>query len=574
MSLKLEKPTTSVHPGLPQSVPAVAGNAKACSLFFALLASSLTISALLFFLWTWHWPLVGDSSGLHYLVFLMGRGWAPYGQLGDQQFPGAYLVEFAAMHLFGMRSLGWRLFDFTLMACAASAFFALTRPAQPVTDPLVTTPPQSPSIPPVSPAQIHPSWLPGLFAASLFILIHGRDGLSQGGQRDLTMAVLLVLGAAFLAQAARRQSIWPSVLFGLFSGLAWSIKPTVFPLSLAQLALVCSGLRRSRSPWIGLAASAAAASFVAPAMALAFLLREHAFSAFLDGFKGFVPYYTSLGHRPFFYVLTHSLSPILPLVVTWLVVLALATLDRPRPIHWNRNWERKLLVTGAIFAFADCVMQTRALPYYRYPLLAFLLPLMALDLFRALEPRAIPVTIRPLRRRATVALAGLAVSFGGFFLAPQSAVLIHRYRWWQTSFITSLEHNLNALGGPALSHHIQFLDSTSGCPNVFYRMRLEPASGVLADYVLLGKSSIPIVRQTRQQFAHDIFPNPPQVIVVSSPLFMDNLENFGKLSRWPELETFLATRYTLAVQWSPTHTERWWSREEYPDSYRIYTLRP
>ena len=44
-----------------------------------------------------------------------------------------------------------------------------------------------------------------------------------------------------------------------------------------------------------------------------------------------------------------------------------------------------------------------------------------------------------------------ALAVGGLFLVPQSAILIHRYRWWQTDFITSLEQNLTALGGPALS---------------------------------------------------------------------------------------------------------------------------
>ena len=572
MSLTLAKGEPSGPSGqqpclLPQ--PAIK---NPCRLFHALLACSLAVSALLFFLWTWRWPLVGDSSGLHYLVFLMGRGWAPYRQLGDQQFPGAYMVEFAAMHIFGIGSLGWRLFDFALMALAASAFFALTRPAQP--DSVLPGPTPSKPISTRAATPIDTGWLPGLFAAALFILAHGRDGLSQGGQRDLSMAVLLVLGASFLAQSVRRHSIPYSALFGLLSGLAFSIKPTVLPLSFAQLALVCFGLRRSRAPWVGHAAWATAAFLVAPALALCFLLREHALRAFLDGFKGFVPYYTSLGHRPFTYVLIHSLSPVLPLVIAWLAVLALRASGHPRTIDWKRHWERKLLVTGAIFAFVDCIMQARALPYYRYPLLAFLLPLVALDLFRALAVPATPFTSHPLSRRAAPALAYLAVGFGGFFLAPQSAILIHRDRWWETSFITSLERNLYALGGPALSRHIQFLDSTSGCPNVFYRMRLEPASGVLADYVLLGRSSIPIVRQTRRQFAHDIFPDPPRVIVVSSPLFMDTLGNFGKLTRWPELEAFLATRYNLAVQWSPTHTERWWSREEYPDSYRIYTLRP
>jgi hypothetical protein len=215
------------------------------------------------------------------------------------------------------------------------------------------------------------------------------------------------------------------------------------------------------------------------------------------------------------------------------------------------------------------VVQARALPYYRYPLLAFLLPLMALDFTHILAKRSAP---------AARLLALAALSFAGFFLAPQSALLIHRYRWWETDFISSLEHNLDALGGPQLSHHIQCIDTNTGCGNVLYRMRLEPESGVLSDFFLFGAQPTaanvaPVVRQTRQQFSRDLLRDPPKVLVVTSYLYLDGSEHFLKLDSWPAFESFLADRYTLETEWSPTRTARWWSREETPASYRIYVLR-
>ncbi len=84
-------------------------------LFRVALAASLSVSALLFFVWSWRWPLVGDASLIHYIGWLIGRGWAPYRQIGDMNMPGSYLIEMAAMHLFGMGDLAWRLFDFALM---------------------------------------------------------------------------------------------------------------------------------------------------------------------------------------------------------------------------------------------------------------------------------------------------------------------------------------------------------------------------------------------------------------------------------------------------------------------------
>jgi thiamine transporter ThiT len=588
-------------------------------LFRAALAVSLTVSALLFFLWSWRWPLVGDASLIHYIGFLIQRGWAPYRQLGDMNMPGSYLIEIAAMRLFGMGDVAWRLFDFTLLTLAAAAFFVVTKtPGAPfvtVSSSRVGSNNQNPGAPSqtASPSEVgsdnrspgapsfaflrrvgsHDRRLAALFASSLFILIHGRDGLAEGGQRDLTMAVLLIAATAFLFVAVRKRSTAAAIAFGLFSGIAATVKPTSLPLTLAQLALALYALRiagssneqrRTKNEQRLLAASASAAYLLAPTLALVFLLHEHALAAFLAGFHGIVPYYASLGHRPFGFVLLHSISPLLPLVLIWLFVLALS----PSLRHWARDWERAALLAGVLFGLLNCAIQARGLPYYRYPLLAFLLPLMAIDFARAFDSARILgapfVTASSSRVGPTIAaktLAILALAFGGFFLAPQSAILIHRYQWGNTEFITSVQQNLNALGGPSLSGRIQCIDSISGCGNVLYRMRLEPATGVLSDFFLFGAISdqqppdqIPILRDTRAQFLAAMLAHPPQVIVVTSHLHIDGPDNFQKLARWPAFAQFLDGRYTLQTQWSPTRTARWWSREETPASYRIYVLRP
>ncbi len=595
-------------------MPLASARVEPARLFRLALAAGLTVSALLFFLCSWRWPLVGDSALIHYIGFLIQRHWAPYRQLGDMNMPGSYLIEIAAMHLFGMGALAWRLFDFTLLGIATAAFFLLTAnlggPSFPASSERVGS-------------------LAALFASSLFILIHGRDGLSEGGQRDLTMAVCLLAATAFLFLAVRKRKLWPAAAFGLLSGIASTIKPTTLPLTLAQLALalyalnkiqgesvvpetvIPSGARRAKSGvpgelarwggksgvsgelarWGGksrdpriflLVISATLAYVIAPILALIFLVRERALAAFLAGFHGIIPYYASLGHRPLSFVLLHSISPLLPLVLLWLGILVLL---RPQ-----LDWERAALLAGVAFGLLNCVVQQRALPYYRYPLLVFLLPLMAIDFTRALRPGPNPsagapfvtaLSSRVRSDRAAKYLAAVALAFAAFFLAPQSAVLIHRYRWWETDFISSLQQNLSALGGSSLSGHIQCIDSISGCGNVLYRMRLQPSTGVLSDFLLFGAASdrqppetIPIIRQTRAQFSAAILARPPQVIVVTSHLHMDGPDNFQKLSRWPAFAGFLATRYTLQTEWSPSRTARWWSREETPASYRIYVLRP
>ena len=508
------------------------------------IACSLLVSTALYLLWSRHWPLVGDAALIHYIGFLIQHGMAPYRILGDMNMPGSFLIEIAAMHVFGGGSPAWRCFDLSLLLLAALAVTLLTRSR---------------------------GWFPPVFAACLFALLHGRDGLAEGGQRDLTMAVCLLAATALLVIAIERESprrvFFAAAGFGLLSGLALTIKPTALPLSLAQLAVAASVLqRRSRAPGSGslsprLLLAAAFAMLIAPAAALAFLLRQHALGAFLHGLHTVVPYYASLGHRPFGFLLLHSISPLLPLVLLWLGVLAL---NRP-----PMDWRRCLLFCGVAFGLISYLLQARGLPYYRYPLLAFLLPLLALDLTAALD--LLPSSA--MRPRLAAVLAFAALCIGGLFLGPQSAVLTHRYRWWETDFISSLQQNLDRLGGPSLSGHVQCIDSISGCGATLYRMRLVPATGVLSDFLLFGPDQVPAVRETRSTFQQQVEAQPPQVIIVSSWLHMDGPDNYAKLQRWPWFEQFLASSYQLETDWHPTRRTRWWSREEIPASYRIYVLR-
>ena len=543
----------------------MSGTRQVIRFFWTALGVSLGVCGLLYFPLTWHWPLVGDASLIHYIAFLIGRGWAPYRQLGDMNMPGSYLVELAAMHVFGPGALAWRLFDFAVCLGGGVAMLA---------------------------ACGRRKWQAALLAASLFVLIHGRDGLAQGGQRDLTMAVCLLAATACLLAVARRGSAAAAAGFGVLSGLAVTIKPTAVLLTLLQTAILWSATTPERKRWppgrMRYLVGAAGGWLIAPALCIAFLVREHSLGAFVAGFRGIVPYYATLGHRPLLYVLTHSLSPIEPLVALWLIELLL------RRHSWRvyLDLPHRLLLAGVLFGLVNCIVQHRALPYYRYPLLAFLLPVIALDLFAAAkewvgagnsyEAESASVTgnvARPAGRAAgVVALAGL--TFAGFFLAPQSAVLISRYRWYQTEMLDSLEHNLQTLGGAALSGRVQCIDSVSGCGTVLYRMRLEPATGILSDFLLFGNTTdalppeeIPIIRETRAELLAKIQSRAPEVMVVTSHLHMTGPEDYGKLARWPELERILATRYTLAEDWRPARRERWWSREEYPAGYRIYVLR-
>ena len=504
---------------------------KVLHLFRLTLAIVLTVCTVLFVVWSRHWPLLGDASIIHYLSFLIEHGMAPYRDIHEMSFPGTFLIEIAGMHVFGPDALAWRIFDFALLIVAAVSFRLVTSRA---------------------------GWFPAIFAATLLALVHGRDGLPQGGQRDLTMAVLLVAATAAITLAVRYRSIAAWTSFGLLAGIVLTIKPTAIPLSVAQAIIAIYVLRKRGDTVLKPVATASLATLAFPAVALAFLIRENAVAAFWDNLRGLVAYYAGLGHKSLGFLLVHSISPLMPLVIMWLVVLVLI---RPR-----LDWERVLLLSGVAFGLLSYVIQARGFPYYRYPLLAFLLPLMALDFTEALPfPNSHLV-----ERKIAGALAIIALAVGGLFLGPQSALLIHRYRWWQTDLNSSLEQNLNRLGGPALSGHIQCVDSISGCMTTLYKMRLVQPTGIVMDFPLFGDDRVRVVQEARAEFREKIFEKPPSVLVISSALYVDGPGDYQKLARWPQFTDFLAANYTLDTDWHPTRLQRWWSREEFGPSYRIY----
>ena len=57
---------------------------------------------------SWRWPLLGDAPLMHYVVFLMQHGMAPYRDIVDLNQPGTYAVG-AAVMWFGKGALAWRV---------------------------------------------------------------------------------------------------------------------------------------------------------------------------------------------------------------------------------------------------------------------------------------------------------------------------------------------------------------------------------------------------------------------------------------------------------------------------------
>jgi hypothetical protein len=499
----------------------------------------LIACSLVFVGMTRRWPMVGDAALLRYIVFLIQHGWAPYRDFVDVNMPGSYWVTAFGMHLAAQADASWRIFDIGLIALAGAGYYLIARPY---------------------------SRFAAWFATAMLLLVHGQDGVQQAGQRDLAMAALLVVALACLLEAMRRE-LWVYLApFGLAVGLSATIKPTAAPLGVVLLAMAVThraGLwgqmkepQRGWRRWmlIGIATMA-----VPPMCMLLWLRSKGALAAWVAMERFLLPNYATQERRPFGFTLSHSISPLLALVLFWLLCVAL------RGPAWPR-FERLLLATAALLSLAGLLAQGKGLPYQRYPMMAFLLPLIALDLTTAWNGRG---SGRPVARYA--ALGGLCC--GCLVLAPLALVKVHRFDATPQEFDAMLTADLRRV--PAdLSGRVQCLDTIQECLPTLYSMRLLPATGILTDQPLLDAVNGPAVEILRERFAREVTARPPLVFVVVSGFFLDGVKGYQKLEAWPAFDRWLSANYTLTVERMPTHLVRWWGRAQQPAGYRLYVLKP
>ncbi len=515
----------------------------------------------LFVVKTWHWPLMGDAVLMHYIVFLMHHGMAPYRDIVDPNMPTTLVVEAAVMHLFGGGSLAWRLFDLFLLAITGIAMVVIARPYD---------------------------WFAGFFAAALFALIHGRDGVMQLGQRDLTMTAFLVIAYAFLFEALRAtnpsapypdlrtwdlpgRNLPPSsqvllmALFGLFCGAAATIKPTVLLLPVVLLIMAAMTLKQRRQPFRFAVLAGAVGTLIPILIAFAWVGHQHATGAFLATFFDLIPYFAHLGTRSFGHLLLHSVSSVLlPLVILWLAVVLL----QKKHLTGNFTWERAALFAGILFGLASFYLQRKGYSYHRYPSEAFLLLLAAIDLTSVFRQQ--PSTHRLLLQR--LALAGILV--GTVVIAGGSTAHALHQDWRNHEFDAMLQSDLNRLGGQQLAGNIQCLDMGDGCIPTLYNMRLVQATGFLYDCYMFSPVQAAERERYREAFWQAIIRRPPAVFVVTSndcENYPDKPSyNYRKTSRWPRFDNYLKTNYHLDAERIPPHMVNTGSSPSKPLGYRIY----
>ncbi len=510
------------------------------------------------------WPLVNDAALMHYVVFLMHHGMAPYREIGDFNLPGAYAPEWLsgvfAAWLHVTRAAMWRSMDALALLLSGAAMVSIARPF---------------------------SWFAGVFAGCLFALYHGRDGIGQAGQRDLWMAMLLLWALALLLAALRhatgREQAWRVFGSGILLGAAATIKPFgAGYLMLSFLLVLRPGLLRQRVMFL----FSLLAGFAVPLLGAGlFLLHWQALPAFWRVLWTDLPYHAALADGSFCQLLLASSVPsvaeLLGLMVaagiaaggwrsTW-VALRLTSCDHP---GWTASPARGLLVISVVLGLASFVAQGKGYPYQRYPYIAFLFLLAGLEFASAMRSR----------RWLAQLLGAAGFAFGLFVCAPACVHAVRRAQW-STPVVQAMESAITGQGRVAaasLDGQVQCIDTTSGCTDALLALHLRQATGTMYDELLFPQRPaawgvayrrpppgyLPAaVAAGQQRFQAALAVHPPRVFLISKWLFMEGPGNYEKLELWPWFSTYLGQHYTLVSQQDFPRAENG------PMGFRMYVRR-
>ena len=481
------------------------------------------------------WPQISDDVLMHYVVFLMHHGMEPYRQIVDPNMPGSYLIDASVFAVIGDPTFAWRMFDWLLMAAAAISIVACV-------------------------GWRH--WKAGVFAGLVFALWHLADGVAQAGQRDFILSVCLLAGAAALLRFMRHSSPKQAVLWGLSVGLATGIKPQAFIL-LPGMVLVASAVRPRTDPR-RLAVWGTGGWLFAVSCVGLWLIDHRAFMPFLKTAHGLMAYHAGMARHSLLFLFSHAVPPLLLLLLTIPMLYALRN-------GVLRRCEYAVSLAGIAFGVFSFCLQGKAYPYHRYPLLAFLMLIVAVALANANQVE--DATYDKYTRVAST----LVVVYCALWLGPACAAKALRFDWRDQPSLVGLESDLVEIAGGrskinGLQNEVQCMDTMAGCITVLDRMHLVQATGFLYDCYLFapGKSSEKEMLQAR--FLDAVMRNPPRAFIVTDQWCFNLQRGYEKLSQWPEMNRLLKTHYTLLLQRdAPAEHSKYLAT--WPFGYRIYVRR-
>jgi hypothetical protein len=443
---------------------------------------------------TLNWPLVNDAALIHYISFLMSHGLKPYNDIPDPNMPGTYLIDWAVIRFLGADAIGSRLYDLLLLGLMASAMLVIAW---------------------------RRSRFAAVYAACVFALFHGRDGMMQLAQRDLAVAVGLLGAIAFATLLSRRDRLLWAVSFGLVVGGTTTIKPFAILYFLLLIPIVPRIPRARRARML----LSALVGLLIPLFAVfVSLFRLNLIHPFLFVFFILDPLHAHLGFPGIWFLAKWCLSPPL-LLLSFFGLLAICTTSETKD-----SVERRLLLLGVAAGMIGYFAQMKGYPYHRYPLVACLLLLLSIELTSAMK------------RVGAARWIGITGLLFGAVLA--SIYLRHAlHTSWSNDMGSALKDDLNSLGGDRLSGKIQCIDSIYGCTRVLYDMRLVQSTGMMYDEFLFMANPPSEIIAHRDNFLRSLEKEEPRVIVITPNLFPTGPMAYKKLLIWPAFNAFLSRCY-------------------------------
>ena len=457
---------------------------------------------------TIRWPMIWDTPIMHYVHFLITRGFHPYSQITDMNLPGCYLTEGWGMAVFGWTDLSWRIYEFFLMAVLVVSGMVLGGKR---------------------------NWLAGVYAASFFLVMHGSEGPRVATERDELMAILLIAATALLFVALRRRAPAWMLAFGFLSALAMSLKPGALLMELGLLVLLVVHLRRLNQRTGAYLLWTLLGNLVIGAIVLEFLLKNQAIGPLLFIVRRIVPSYTKLVQPGASYMIRHLLPvAIVPLMAAGFVALLQRT--------GRLGLERCALFLGMVVGAVSYFMQGKGLTYHRYMIVLFVLLWVGWELSEAMHREN-------LRSRWT-AVAGVVLLY--LVVAP------YYVRLMQSSPHTSpeeffplpfkLQSDLVHLGGDTLQRQVLCLDMINGCFDALYRLRLVQNTGATGDMLLFAPTDDFAVDYYRNWFMERDREDPANVVVLESEWYQHQTPSFDKLDAWPAYEAYLQRQYIPVIE--------------------------
>lgn len=140
-----------------------------------------------------------DSPLHHYVAWLIAQGYRPYVDVFDMQFPGVYFIHLLNIVLLGPGDIGFKVFDFVWSLGTIAAFFIFLRRISRIS-----------------------AVVGSILLGHWYIF---SDGNAMSMQKEWLTLLPLLIAFNIIANPNANRLVVRSIAFGVFLGLASSIRP-------------------------------------------------------------------------------------------------------------------------------------------------------------------------------------------------------------------------------------------------------------------------------------------------------------------------------------------------------------